>query len=133
MKTIARIFCVLLIAVASFAQQGPTGPKQLSSAKEVDSATFTASGQTVRFQDLLGTVSNQFEIVVNNAPASLTLTISGCMRGGTCTPSPLASSSGTARQTLSVTGPYDYYNVTETWTGGSASTNIKVNRTGTWR
>lgn len=129
-KNIARIFCVLMLSLAGFAQTQPTGPNKIPLASQADTGTFSASGQTLFFKDGAGMVSNQFEIVVNNSPATLTLNIYGCMPGGTCTPSPLASTSGTSSQNLAVTGPYDSYQVTETWTGGSSATSIKVNRLG---
>lgn len=131
-----RILCLylLLLSVSAFGQVGPSGPSRVSPTKEIDAATFTASAQTVNFQDGLGTISNTFAVITNNAPSSLTLSIYGCMRGnggGVCTTSPLASSSGTTSQILVTSGLFDFYRVVETWTGGSSLTTINVNRTGT--
>lgn len=79
-----------------------------------------------------GTLTEQFEVVVKGtAPSTLTVTVVGCMRGGTCS-STLATSSGTASQLLSPStlNIYDKYGVTVSWTGGDATTQFVVNRTG---
>lgn len=91
------------------------------------------TGTQLTFPDIKGTVTNQFEVKVNGtAPATLTVTIVGCMRGGTCS-STLATSSGTASQLMvpSSSNIYDNYKVTTSWTGGDATTQFIVNRTGT--
>jgi len=91
------------------------------------------SGTTLKLPDSKGTINNQFEVKVNGtAPSTLTVTIAGCMRGGTCG-STLATSSGTASQILtpSSSNIYDNYAVTTTWTGGDATTQFVINRSGT--
>ncbi len=91
------------------------------------------SGAPLKYPDIKGTITNQFEVLVTGtAPATLTITVVGCMRGGTCSAT-LATSSGTTNQLLTPTSSniYDYYSITTTWTGGDATTNFVVNRTGT--
>jgi hypothetical protein len=97
--------------------------------------TAAASGTQLFFPDIRGTITNQFEVVVQGtAPATLTVTVVGCMRGGTCG-STLASSSGTTSQILtpatSALNVFDKYGITVSWTGGDATTRFVVNRTGT--
>jgi hypothetical protein len=97
--------------------------------KEIDQQTLSVSGNTLTFPDSLGTQTETWEVVVSGGPATLTTTMKGCMRGGTCVQ--VGTSSSTANFTLQTTGgPYDSYKVTGTWTGG-ASPSILVNRTAT--
>lgn len=96
--------------------------------KETETQTATVSGQVLTFQDALGTQSNQFELVIAGGPATTSIPIQGCMRGGTCTT--LVTSTSTANVVLTLLGgPYDKYVITPTWTGGTNPT-ITFNRTG---
>lgn len=123
------LFLVIsLFAVASFAQN--EAPPTNNNNKEKATFTVINSGDSVKFLDTIGTVSNQFEVRVLNAPASLSVTVTGCMRSGTCSAA-LATSSGTGSQLLTVSGPYDYYTVTASWTGSSNGNGVQINRTAT--
>jgi hypothetical protein len=115
---------LVLVSVLSLSQT-VNGPKT----KETDTFTFTSSGTTYSFNDSLGTLADQWEVIPSGGPATLTVTVSGCMRSSTCGTA-LATSSGTSSQILSTTGgPYDYYSVAVSWTGGTNVT-VKINRTG---
>jgi hypothetical protein len=118
-------------AVVGFGQD--EAQPQSHNTKEYSSFTITTTGNFVKFFDNTGTMSNNFEVKPNNAPATMTVTIFGCMTGGTCSPSALATSSGTGSQVLSVSsgGPWDYYKVTASWTGQSNANGITINRTAT--
>jgi hypothetical protein len=114
----------------------PSGPSTIGFSKELDSAVWggpngaaLASGASAKYLDQLGTIDNQFEVVIQNAPATVSVSITPYMRGGTAgTP---VTSTSTTSSIQSVTGPYDYYLVTVSWTGGTAGqTSITVNRTG---
>jgi len=97
--------------------------------KEFESQTLSVSGNSLTFNDQLGTTSNTFEVLVSGTPATISISIAGVQRGGTSTT--LATSTTTTNQTISVSGgPYDKWIVTASWTGG-ASPSITVNRTGT--
>jgi hypothetical protein len=120
---------ILFLVLSTVLAFGQNVSPEFHNGKETASYTYTTSGTSINFYDFNGTLTQQFEIVVNNSPASLTTNVYGCMRGGTCSAS-LVASSGTASQTLSASGgPYDYYKVTISWTGGNAS-GIVVNRSG---
>lgn len=126
-RTLLLVLC--LCATAAFGQNEakPTFTNGL------ERATFTAliSGDPIRFFDNSGTITDRFEISPLNAPATLTVTIAGCMRGGPTCSATLATSSGTGNQTLTVTGPYDYYNVVASWTVPSNANGVLINRTAT--
>jgi len=114
---------LLLASVAAAQVLKPPGQA------ETDQQTLTVSGNTLTFIDTLGTQTEQWELKPTGTPATLSVTISGCMRGGTC--SQVGSSSATTASVLQTTGgPYDTYQVTGTWTGGSSPT-LVVNRTAT--
>jgi len=122
--SLALLFFLLLVTAIAWSQFTP---------RDTDSQIATATGTTLKFQDGKGTISNKFEVIVNGtAPATLTITLVGCMRGGTCSGT-LATSSGTANQLLtpSATDIYDYYQMPVAWTGGNSTTYITINRTGT--
>jgi len=122
------LLVVLLLAATGFAQ---------SIMQDQNTNTWGlngfASGSAQKYPDIKGTITNQFEVVVKGtAPATLTVTIVGCMRGGTCS-STLATSSGTSSQLLSpsTSNIFDFYQVTTSWTGGDSTTQFVINRTGT--
>ena len=113
---------ILALLVTSCAAQTVLGNK------ETDQQTLAVSGNTLTFPDTVGTQSNTFEVKVTGGPATLTVTVNGCMRGGTC--QVLATSTSTSNSNLTTAGgPYDNYQLTGTWTGGSSPT-LVVNRTG---
>lgn len=99
-----------------------TGPRYLQ-----DSQTISASGGTATFVDPAG-VSQRFEYVISGAPASMSLVIQGCMRGGTC--DSLDTYSGTTNSNRFLSVNYDSYIITGTWSGGT-NVVVKVNRLGT--
>lgn len=124
----ALVLVLCLCAVAAFGQN----EAQPTIRDKVEKATFTfvTNGDTVKYPDYSGTITNKFEITPLNAPGTLTANVFGCMRGTTCSASPLATSSGTGNQVLTVTGPFDYYNVTTSWTAQSNGNGVTINRTG---
>lgn len=89
------------------------------------------SGTVANVPDTAFTLSNQAEVkITGTAPASTAISITGCMRGGTCG-SILASTASVSSTVLNWTGgPWDNYNESVTWTGGDATTKIVINRTG---
>lgn len=124
-RTLALLLVPLLLSALAWPQFTP---------RDTDSqVALVSGGPALKFQDGKGTVSNKFELFVNGTtPSGLTVTITGCMRGGTCSGT-LATSSGTANQLLTPTPQdiYDYYRIAYTWTGGDTSTYLTINRTGT--
>lgn len=100
--------------------------------KEQDTQTTAVTGTVLKFQDSLGTQADSFEMVPTGAPASVTVTIDGCMRGGKCNLS-IGSTTSTTATIINLTmtnGPYDFFNVNVAFTGGTNPT-LTFNRTGT--
>lgn len=130
------LLATLLLSVLAWSQSGPLNDQNTNVwGASLNGVPSAASGSAQNFPDIRGTITNQFEIVVSGtAPATLTTTVVGCMRGGTCS-STLASSAGTASQIVTPSSAnlnvFDFYKVTLSWTGGDATTRFVVNRTGT--
>lgn len=123
---IAGLICGAIIWLAAQAQAQIV---TVGGTKEQDACAITISGNTCTFNDATGTQSNSFEMIVAGGPATVSVTITGVMRGGTSTS--LATSTSTANAILSTSGgPYDKYIVTGSWTGGAAPS-LTFNRTGT--
>lgn len=128
MKRIALAFALVLTAI-SFALGQSVNNK---GTKEQDTQSTSVSGTVLRFNDTLGTQTNSFEMVPTGGPATVTVTIDGCMRGGKCNTS-IGSTSSTTSTIINLTmtnGPYDFYNVNVAFTGGTNPT-FTFNRTGT--
>lgn len=92
------------------------------------------SGTQYKSFDARGTLTDQFEVVpLGTAAATLTVTIVGCMPGDSCS-STVASSTGVGKQTLSTSpvsvGPFAYWGITVSWTGGDTTTAFRINRLG---
>lgn len=123
-----RLLLVVVLAVALAGGQSVNN----KGTKEQDSQTTSVTGTTLIFQDSLGTQTNSFEMIPTGAPASVTVTIDGCMRGGTCNLG-IGSSSSTTGGIINLTmtgGPYDRYIVHVAFTGGTNPA-LTFNRTGT--
>lgn len=127
MRTL-RLLCVaVLLALPSVAQQAG-GPNVFHERKEIDTGIISTSGTSIIFPDTIGTYHNQFEVIFTGAPATATINVYGRMRGGTLSAS-LGTSSATTSAIIPVSGPYDGYQVTASWTGGT-SPHATINRTG---
>lgn len=133
------LLLVPLLSLLCWAQSGPNPDQNCATWGATGTACANAgpftSGTQVFLPDIRGTITNQFEVLVSGTtPATLTMTVVGCMRGGTCSGT-IASSSGTSSQIVTPTSAnlniYDKYGVTVSWTGGDATTRFIVNRTGT--
>jgi hypothetical protein len=107
-----------------------------------DSGKILTSGGTFTHNNRLGSLNLTFELLLNGSPTSSTVTIQGCGRGnlaaygssnglnGLPTNSPvcdlLDTYSGNASANRKITGLYDAYVVTGTWSGGTSPT-LQVN------
>jgi hypothetical protein len=118
---------ILLTAIVSSAQQ----------TVKKDSGTITVSGGAVgtvggafQLNNDLGMVTNGFEIIVTGTPATLSVITKGCMRGGTCDTLDTYTTVANANRKPTISVPYDYFEISATWTGGSSPT-VRVNRTAT--
>jgi hypothetical protein len=79
---------------------------------------------TVVVPNLYGGMSASFEEIVSGAPASVSITVQGCLRGGTCDSAMDTNTlvGSIIRSVVPVTKPYGYFLVTATWTGGTNPT-----------
>jgi hypothetical protein len=90
-----------------------------------DAKLFTAQAQTYTINNRIGALNLTFEYVVSGSPGSLVMTVTGCMRGGTC--DTLDTYTGTANAVRKLTGLYDSYVVTVTTLSGGTSPTVQMN------
>jgi hypothetical protein len=117
---LSLMLCSLVLA--QDIQPTTQGPNKETAA----SAVISISGTPVFFADRGGTVSQDFEIVVNGSPSALTVNVYGCGLF-VCTALPLGTSTGTGSQHIPVSGPYARYEVVPTFSGGTSPT-VQINR-----
>lgn len=121
-----RNLALLVLLANSLAAVGQVANAACS--KETDQQTLSVSGNTLTFPDACGTQTQTFELVITGAPATFTATLVGLGRGGT-TVTLASTSATTANQFLYGSGgPFDKYQITASWTGGTAPT-VTANRT----
>jgi hypothetical protein len=100
-------------------------PLSAQRTKQQGSATVTVSGTTATFTNDVGGVSVSIELVRTGGPASVSIPIAGCMRGGTCdTLETYVTNADSVRTPNTSNKVYDYYTVTPSWTGGTNPTVI---------
>lgn len=110
---IALMFLFSTVMLAQVIKGGGTA--------ESESQTTSGLTGTLTFKDALGTRTNQFEMIVNGGPATVAVTISGCMPGGTCVAQ--TSTTSITNTTLYVfNGPFSSYQIAYTLTGGASPT-----------
>jgi hypothetical protein len=125
-RTIAVLFLMMCALVGTLAAQ----QTNQNCTKETETQTTSGLTGTLTFKDACGTQSNSFEMTVAGGPATNSITVNGCMRGGTCTA--LTSSTNTTNTILTATGgPFDNYQIAWTLTGGASPT-LTFNRTATY-
>jgi len=101
------------------------------------SQTTTVSGTTLYFgngvgnrtslyQTVPGSMTATFEEQFAGAPATVSIVIQGCMRGGTCDSLDTYTTVANANRSPALTKVYDYFAVTPSWTGGT-SVSVQVN------
>jgi hypothetical protein len=121
-----RNLALLILLANSLAAVGQVANAACS--KETDQQTLSVSGNTLTFPDSCGTQTQTFELVITGAPATFTATLVGLGRGGT-TVTLASTSATTANQFLYGSGgPFDKYQITASWTGGTSPT-VTANRT----
>jgi hypothetical protein len=89
---------------------------------------ITTSGGTLVVPNLYGGMSAAFEEIVSGTPASVSITVQGCMRGGTCDSAMDTNTlvGSAIRSVVPVAKPYGYFLVTATWSGGTNPT-VQIN------
>jgi hypothetical protein len=100
--------------------------------KAVDSTSIATSGKTFTHINIIGELNITAEYVISGSPSITSIVLQGCMRGNGVTPDCVTLSTYTASTSglVQVTGLFDQYTVTPTWTGG-ASPSVQVNWLGT--
>jgi hypothetical protein len=93
-------------------------------AYNLDRQTFTiaTSGNSVTYNNIKGVLNFSIEEKFTGAPASVAVTVQGCMVGGTC--QIIDSYTTNANAIRSITGLYTSLIVTASWTGGASPTAI---------
>lgn len=89
-------------------------------------ALITSSGGTLVIPNVFGGMNAAFEELLAGSPASSSIAIQGCMRGGTCDTAMDTNATNAAaaiRSVVPTSKPYSYFLVTATWSGG---TNVSV-------
>jgi hypothetical protein len=81
-------------------------------------AVSLSSGDTGRFDNVIGSGLTRFEYNITGGPASASIVLKGCMRGGTC--DTLQTDTTTADTTRLISGLWDYFTIAPTFTGGTS-------------
>lgn len=89
-----------------------------------DTLNITATGQSVIYFNLKGVLNYSIEEIFSGGPASATVTITGCMWGGTCKTMDVYT--GTANSIRSFTGLFTSITFTATLSGGTSPA-VKLN------
>lgn len=93
---------------------------QLQSAPSV---TITTSGGTAQIANANGALQTSWEEIPGGGPATVSVTIQGCMKGGTCDTAADTNTATTAViRNVTFTKPYTSFLITASWTGGTAVT-----------
>ena len=80
----------------------------------------TVSGSVITVANLYGATNTSFEEIPTGSPATVSVTIQGCMRGGTCDSAADTNTSTSATiRGVAFTKPYSYFKITVNWTGGT--------------
>lgn len=88
---------------------------------------ITASGGTKTIVNSVGGLIANFEEIPSGSPATVSVTVQGCMRGGTCdAAADTNTSTSAANRGVTFTKAYNYFLITASWTGGTNPT-ITVN------
>ena len=123
MKKLTISAVMLTCCLAAIGQTIPPVPGRLCSAGFTptctDSQTIATSGGYIYVPNN-GSWAPSFEKLVSGAPASLTVTVSGCMQGGTCDPAAITDTA-TASDVMSFGFSKVYYafKITASWSGGT--------------
>jgi hypothetical protein len=130
MKRITAIVLAAFLLTTLAATRARAQVANINCTVEKESQTLSVSGNTLTFQDGCGTQSDTFELVVSGTPATLACSLNGLMRGGTSSGTLASTTSTTGGILVGYGGPFDKWQITCTWTGGTSPT-VTANRTAT--
>ena len=86
-----------------------------------------ANAATLNVPNLYGATTTSWEEIPNGSPTGVSVTIAGCMRGGTCDAAQDTNTSTSAAiRGVTFTKVYGYFHIAVTLTGGTAPT-ITIN------
>lgn len=114
-----RFRSLLLLLLSTFACAQVYAPAE---------PAITNSGGTLTIPNMYGAMNVSFEEIPSGSPSTVSVTIQGCMKGGTCD-SAFDTNNSTSASIRSVTPTakvYNYFLVTASWTGGT-NASIQVN------
>lgn len=125
MKIYSRSLLLLGLLLALLLSIAPSSSAQVTPGP--NSQTVTTSGTPMIFDNGLVTgptaMYATFEEVIAGTPATVSIPIQGCMRGGTCETLDTYTTVANSNRAPTLTKAYDYFAVTPSWTGG---TNVSV-------
>jgi hypothetical protein len=101
-----------------------------SSPAEVSAPTFgpLVQGGTIRVPNPYGATATSWEEIPSGSPTSVSVTIQGCMRGGTCDAiADTNTSTSAAIRGVVFTKPYTFFLVTVGTLSGGTNPTITVN------
>lgn len=113
-RFLAAVFLIVVAALGVRAQT-PT--------KDSHSDSTTVSGTALKFDNPKAATNLIFEEKIAGVPATISIPIKGCMRGGTCDTLETYTTVADSNRTPTIKAGYDYFLVTPSWTGG---TNVSV-------
>lgn len=132
----------LLVLLAIMALWATQAHAQAAYNMDRDSGKITTSGGTWTHTNRIGSLNITFEVLINGSPTSSTVTIQGCGRGNlasygstnglnglqanSATCDVLDTYTANVSANRKITGLYDSYIVTATWSGGTSPT-VQVN------
>jgi hypothetical protein len=135
---LAAILAALMAVIAV------RGASQAAFTAETNTGKITVSGGTFTHVNRIGALNLTFEELINGSPTTATITIQGCGRGNiaaygssnglnglpaqsaTCDTLDTYTTTTAVSANRKITGLYDNYVVTATWSGG-ASQSVQVN------
>lgn len=109
----------LLLCLASLAGAQVYAPQPGQPGSPIP-AVITTTGTVVDVPNLYGALNTSWEEIPSSAPATASITIQGCMPGGTCDTAADTNTATVAKiQGVILTKYYSHFKVTFNWTGGT--------------
>jgi hypothetical protein len=115
-KTFLLFFFVLLASLAGAQVYAP----QPGAPGSPVPATVTVTATVIDLPNPYGATTTSWEEIPSSAPATASITIQGCMPGGTCDTAQDTNTATVAKiQGVTFTKVYSHFKVTVNWTGGT--------------
>jgi hypothetical protein len=124
MKRLTCFIAVVLLFCSFGVAEDNTGIKT----RQQISVTGMVTAVPVTFDNDIGGMTATFEEIFAGAPASSSILLQGCMRGGTCDTLETNVGNANSNRHPAIATVYDYFLITPTLTGGTSPT-LTVNYT----